>query len=767
VDLRRSAAGMVAVFFALGFFFFQPGAVRCEVPPADIQGKAVVQKTPAEKLDPAKGGEQAAVSLEQAIKTAKEAFTVPEELNQFTTGFDQSDKKSFWDLRWSSDSRPGGAMNVRVNAATGDIWGMCRWTPLAPGQEYRGLPKYSREQAGGIAAALAEKIQPERFKETRLQPDRGRDYLPPLFEKRGQVEYRFNYARMVDGVPCLENGIEFAVSGDTGEVTSFNLRWDDTRDFPSAAGRISQARAQQIFRDEAGPELNYFRPPIPGGKEVPLKLVYRLPAPQEQVIIDALTGKLLSKDGAMHKYYDMAGGGGGDEADMAYSKRGAAKLTLMEEVAVEEAKNLLPREKALDLAASAVKAPQGYTLNNSRLEQDYFFKGKKTWQFNWQAGEGPERKWMDAAVDASTGELVAFSMERYYGKSGQPKEVKFSEEAARKIAEEYIKQAQPGKWEQVAFKSSRPEMVPLVSPAEKPQPLSYSFDWARVFNDIQFPDNGFFISVDSATGNVISYRMTWWDVDFPGAKNVIGREAAADKYLREAPLTAAYLRLWSSDQWRGPEEAKVYLVYHMPRSFAMLDALTGQTLERQGNVVSAPGEESKFSDLEGHQAREAVEQLARAGIIAGEGGKFRPDDAVTRAELIVMLAKSGDRSLDMEPRPVAAAGKEPWYQRYYDAAVRMGIIQAGEQPDPDAPVTRETLARLTINAMGYSKVARLSDIYVLDFRDAADITGHLRGHAALAAGLGLVGPVDGKFLPKEVVTRGRAAVTLVKMLNSK
>ena len=766
MNLRRSATGMVAVLFALGFFFFQPGAARCEVPPADIQVKEVARKTPAEKPDPAKEGEQAAVSLEQAVKTAKEAFTVPGELNQFTTGFDQSDKKSFWDLRWSSDSQPGDVMNVRVNAATGDIWGIYRWTTPAPGQEYRGLPKYSREQARGIAAALAEKLQPERFKETRLQPDRGRDYLPPLFEKRGQVDYRFNYARIVDGVPCPENGIEVAVSGDTGEVVSFNLRWDDTRDFPPAAGRINQARAGQIFRDEAGPELNYFRSPIPGGKEAPLKLVYRLPVPQEQVLIDALTGKLLSKDGAMHKY-DMTGGGGGDETDMAYSKREAAKLTLMEEVAVEEAKNLLPREKALELAASAVKAPQGYTLNSSRLEQDYFFKEKKTWHFNWQAGEGAERKWMNAVVDASTGELVAFSMERYYGKFDQPGEVKFSEEAARKIAEEYIKQAQPGKWEQVVFKSSRPDMSQPVGPAEKPQPRSYSFGWARVFNDIQFPDNGFFVNVDSATGNVISYRMTWWDVDFPGAENVIGRDAAADKFLREAPLTAAYLRLWSSDHWRGPEEAKVYLVYHMPRSFAMLDALTGQTLNHEGNVVRPPGEENKFSDLEGHPAREAVEQLARAGIIAGDGGKFRPDDAVTQAELIVMLAKSGDRSLGMEPRPVAAAGKGPWYQRYYDAVVRMGVIQAGERPDPDAPVTRETLARLTINAMGYSKVARLSDIYVLDFQDAAEISGHLRGHAALAAGLGLLGPAEGKFLPKEVVTRGRAAVTLVKMLNSK
>lgn len=766
MDLRRGVARTIVVCFALGFFFFQPGAARSEVPSVDAQEKEAVQRTLAEKPDAAKGGEQAAVSLEQAIKNAKEAFTVPEGLNQFSTGFEQSEKRAFWELRWYSSSEPGGHMNVRVNAETGDIWSMYRWIPPAPGQEYRGLPKYSREQAQGIAAALAEKLQPGRFKETRLQPDREQDYLPPLFEKRGPVEYRYNYARIIDGIPCPENGIDVTVSGDTGEVISFNLRWDDTRDFPPAAARISQAQAEQIFRNEAGPELYYFRPHIPGGKEVPLKLVYRLPVPQDQVLIDAFTGKLLSKDGAFHKYYDMAGGGG--DMIMGKLKQEAVKLTPAEEVAVEEAKNLLPREKALELARSMVKVPQGYALTSSRLEQDYLFREKKTWHFNWQAGEDPDRKWVDIAVDASTGELVSFNTDRYRTKYDQLKapDVKFSEEAARKVAEQFIKKVQPGKWEQVVFKSSRPEVVPLISPAEKPQPRLYSFNWARVSKGVQFPENGFYVDVDSTTGDVISYRMTWWDVDFPEPEGVISREAAADKYLREAPLTAAYLRLWSGDEWRGPGGARIYLVYHMPRrDFAMLDAFTGQPLNYEGNVVTASGGKSKFSDLEGHPAREAVEQLARAGIVAGEDGKFRPDDAITQAELITMLVRSGDNRPEIEPP--AGAGKEPWYQRYYDAAARMGIIQAGEQPDPDAPVTREILARLTIHAMGYYKVARLSNIYVLNFQDAGEVTGYLRGHAALAAGLGLIEPVGGKFLPQAVVTRGEAATTLVKMLSSK
>ena len=175
--------------------------------------------------------------------------------------------------------------------------------------------------------------------------------------------------------------------------------------------------------------------------------------------------------------------------------------------------------------------------------------------------------------------------------------------------------------------------------------------------------------------------------------------------------------------------------------------------------------DQKFTDLDGHPAREAVELLARSGIVNTADGKYRPDDAVTQAELITMLVKS---SVWM-PAPVyreGAAGQEPWYQQYYKMAARLGIIQAGENPDPDLPVTREVLARLTIHAMNLYKAAVLSDIYKLDFKDAGDITDYLRGHVALAAGFGLIEPVDGQLKPKATVTRGEAAQSLVKILQS-
>lgn len=708
-------------------------------------------------------GKGAAVSLEEAIKIAKGAFTVPEGLDQFNTGFEQSEKSSFWVLSWFRSGEPYGEMRFRVSADTGEIWSMYRWLPPLPGQAYRGLPKYTREQAETVAAAAARELQPQRFKDTRLQP--AQDYYQPLLhQERGQIEYRYHYARHINGIPFLENGLYITVSGDTGEVMAFDLNWDEASKFPAASGYIDRARAEQIFRSESSPQLFYFRPPVQGGKEVPLKLVYRLPGPQDQVLIDAFTGKLLKGD--YYFFSDHMQGGGGDHA---MGKMKEVNLTPVEEGAVSRFTNVITREKALEVAGTLLKIPQGSTLRSSRLEQEYYFREKMTWRFSWDSGEGENRNWIEVQVDALKGDLVSYYNRSHMSKLNYLKtpEVKYNEEAARKIAEDFIRKYQPDKLGQVIFKNSRPEYygdVPVRG--EQPQPREYTFNWSRVHNNIQFPENGFWLSVDSATGDVISYNMTWWDVRFPGAQGAISQEAAASGYLKESPLSVSYLRHWQREDWKGAGEPKIHLVYHLTgKKFAMLDAFTGQALDYKGDIFKPSQEKGQFDDIKGHPAREAVELLGRLGVVAGMDGKFRPDDKITQAELITMLVKSA-RQPESYIRPMAKDGSEPWYQPYYETAGRKGIIPAGMNPAPDSPVNRETLAGYAVNTMGLNKVARFGDIYLLNFKDAAQVSVQFKGHVAISTALGLVEPLQGKFNPRGEVTRAEAAVAIVKMLNS-
>ncbi|OPZ71537.1 MAG: Endo-1,4-beta-xylanase A precursor [Firmicutes bacterium ADurb.Bin456] len=444
-------------------------------------------------------------------------------------------------------------------------------------------------------------------------------------------------------------------------------------------------------------------------------------------------------------------------------KKQDMKLNPAEEVAVDELKNLLPREKALEKARTAVEIPEGYTLSSSRLEQDYMFKQNKNWNFNWQPADKASGG-LSVTIDAIKGDLVAFNLyENIYGDYTK-REVKYSEAEARRMAEEFIKKNHPGRWGQVLFESLQPIPGPVLNPQEEPVTSFYAIKYDRIVNNVKFPANGFEVNVNSSTGKVTLFQMNWWDLDFPDPRGVLSRETAAHKYLEEAPLKLGYLRLWPREMyWPKPDqEAKIHLVYYQASlNFEMLDAFTGQALNSEGNPVSPDGKKIEFGDLEGHPAREAVELLAAAGIVGQDDGKFRPDEAVTQAELIAMLVRSFDQSTGLVPR-----GKEPWYQIYFEQAARIGIIQAGEKPDPGAPVNRETLARYIIHALDLYKVARFSDIYVLDFEDAADITGHLKGHAVLSAALGLIKPAEGKFEPRKVVSRAEAAETVVRFLQN-
>jgi hypothetical protein len=758
---RSWTAGIILLSLALGFFCAGRGVAGAELASVDGKMERAIEVTAAGNEGNMGDGEQAAISLEQAIQIARQAFKIPAELDQFSSGFSQSDENSFWELRWYRSSMQGGEMSVRVNSDTGEIWSMYKWLPPAAGVEYRGLPVYTREKAQAIAAAFIQKLHPERFGETILQP--GRDYIPPLsFKERGAVEYNFNYARVIEGVLYPDNGINVAVNGDTGEVIRFDLNWGETRDFPPPVTKISLPQARQIFLNESAPELNYFRPYAPYGMDAPVKLVYRQPENRRQVLIDALTGKLLNQD--MNYYYGYGGGGDAGAAPEYSLKQQDVQLNPAEEMELDEVKNLLSRDKALEKARSTVGIPADYTLTSSRLEQDYMIKSVKTWNFSWQAGDKSVGGGLNVTIDAVNGDLIAFNCYENIYDEYKNQEVKYSEEEARRIAEDFIKKNQPNRWEQVLLESLQPVPGPVLTPLEEPVTSSYAIRYTRIVKDVKFPDNGFYVNVNSATGKITSYRMNWWDLVFPDPEGVISREEAANKYLKEAPLKVGYLRLWPREgYWKQPDqEAKIHLVYYQANlNFEMLDAFTGQPLNGEGGVVHPEGAKAEFSDMEGHPAREAVEQLAAAGIVVEDSGKFRPDDAVTQAELIAMLVRCFDQSPG-----VAAGGEEPWYQVYFEKAARIGIIQAGEKPEPEAPVNREILARLMIHSMDLYKVARFSDIYVLDFQDAEDISGHLKGHAVLSAALGLIKTVEGRFEPKGVVTRAEAAETVVRFLKN-
>ena len=74
--------------------------------------------------------------------------------------------------------------------------------------------------------------------------------------------------------------------------------------------------------------------------------------------------------------------------------------------------------------------------------------------------------------------------------------------------------------------------------------------------------------------------------------------------------------------------------------YSMSDAITVTEKEAVAEKSEEVYHLKTFSDIEGHENREAIESLASKGIIGGKGdGKFDPDSTMTRAEFTAIVTR--------------------------------------------------------------------------------------------------------------------------------
>lgn len=750
--MKKSAAVKLAACLLAASVAGAPLPLWADSPPAPAVEK-LVDKKPAKPSN-------SSISLEKAIAIAKEKVPVQEELNLFSSDYREHSGKGRWVLRWHSGKAPESNMYVTVNASSGEIENISLYKGLEPGPRYQGLPAYSRDQCLEIARREGARLLPDKFADTIPAP-REQWHQPPVLRERDYpVIYDFNFKRTYSGIRIADQGIDIGVNAETGEVIRFDCNWDTEAGLPAPEGRISSDQAKKIFTEKAGFELTYFVPHR-GDPDSPgdLKLVYR-PKPPGRFFLNALTGEVVDTRNMDFYFDDFAGGRGGDLMS-SREKKAEIALTPAEKKVVKETGELISADKAQEIASSLAGVPREYTVASRSLEQNYGVPGGRVWNIQFA---GPDKKnWIWVSVDARTGDLTSFNRDNRMNPEDYYKEpeVKIGEEEARKKAGDLIKKLQPSRWGQVALRDSDTEAGPWIKMG-KVAPRAYSFNYARVVNGVVYPENGFRVRVNSSTGEVSSYHMIWWETSFPGAGGVISAAAVNEKYLAEHPLTLEYSR--GHKRWPAiSEQPEYYLIYRPSGGYGvMLDAATGQEIDYQGNPVVKKGKQP-FSDISGHPAEEDIMLLAGEGIIAGAGGKFRPDDPATAAEMLAMLVKAyGNRG---HYYPLAGAGgNDPWYKPVVESALAKGILDKDFTLDPGAGLTRLQLARLGINAGGWGKLAKVSRIFTLDVSDAGLIPADYRGYAAAAIGLELLAPRDGKFSPGGGVTRAEAASFLVRLM---
>ncbi|MBP1990855.1 S-layer homology domain-containing protein [Paenibacillus eucommiae] len=195
-----------------------------------------------------------------------------------------------------------------------------------------------------------------------------------------------------------------------------------------------------------------------------------------------------------------------------------------------------------------------------------------------------------------------------------------------------------------------------------------------------------------------------------------------------------------------------------------------------GKSVSVTSVKKGFIDLEGHWAKEIIEQLASKGIIEGmDEDHFVPQAHVNRAQFAALISRALNLKINTKQIPFTDVVPGSWYAEEVNSAYAAGIIQGMTETsfDPEKDITREEMAVMIVRANTYASGATGSeksekhDVEAIKFADNDSISEWAREGIQIAVRLGIInGRTIDSFVPKTPATRAEAAAVIQRLLSA-
>lgn len=171
---------------------------------------------------------------------------------------------------------------------------------------------------------------------------------------------------------------------------------------------------------------------------------------------------------------------------------------------------------------------------------------------------------------------------------------------------------------------------------------------------------------------------------------------------------------------------------------------------------------TKKNDYSGHWAESQIIKFIDEGIIGGySDGSFRPNNSITRAEFVTIL--NNYFGLTNKSGKVFNDTKDHWAKDAIDIAVTNGVTNGMDKNSfkPSAPITREQASVMISN---YKKLN--DDILgeLSKFKDNKSVSSWAKSGVEGMLERGYMGGYsDGKFKPKDHITRAEAVATLSRI----
>ncbi len=195
----------------------------------------------------------------------------------------------------------------------------------------------------------------------------------------------------------------------------------------------------------------------------------------------------------------------------------------------------------------------------------------------------------------------------------------------------------------------------------------------------------------------------------------------------------------------------------------------GTQTDESGIEKGTAGEEGTIAeginviDIEGHWAEPVIMEAINRGladIIIYKDETFKPDQAITRAEITALLVRAAGIEAD-KSNQVFDDVIDHWAQEYVAIAAAKGIIQGYNETTfgPDENLTREQMAVIIARAAEWQ-----ADGAPATFSDADQISEWAKEAVGAAiANKAIKGYEDNTFRPKNNITRAEAVTVVLRV----
>ncbi|HYF81812.1 MAG TPA: YcdB/YcdC domain-containing protein [Clostridia bacterium] len=687
-----------------------------------------------------------------------------QEMVQLTPGYEIG-KGYTWQLNWNmSNSDMFTHISTVIDASTGKFLGFNR-SQSYRNQEQVIVADITKDQARKLTEEFLKKINPEEFKQVKLE-DYGSEIL---YSSRVRPNYNFNFTREVNGLSYPYNYIMLGINGADGSIVNYSINWQYDLKLPALEGLVDKEKALRIFKDKFSMDLSYISARSRFTSYMApteTKLVYT-PSPDSGVVIDAKTGEAL---GYNDQKLDTLKKRDISQEQKNKMAEGKSKLSVGSGELTSEKAEAYINSLVKEFFGSGYKAENlGYSENEMAMNEG----SRKTWTAEVMEDKPEAYQGKGTiSIDSTSGEILnigRYIFEDWYGKEY---ERKITWEQAYDKAAELLGKYYPHRLGDIRTEQIYQENLYQVNGKLMPDRMIY-FNFPRLVNGIMYANNSINISIDTQTGEVNDLYHNWSKtLSFPKAEGIIDKEKAEEQFFKEFDVKLAYSRYNEKVNQNDylPNHRIVYTLEHKQKknSSRNIDAFSGKLLDYEGNELGAV-QNNFYETIKGNPAEKELSILAFQNII--DTRSFKPDSEITYMELLRMLVNvkgyrpySTRDQLELQFKNV---DKKSENYPYLMEAVRYRIIENKPvELKLDAKVTREQMAEWIVKLLKYEKLAKAKGIFVLDYKDADEINGDLKGHVAIAKGLGIIDGTSEMFGPKENLKMQEAALIIYRALDS-